>query len=111
MTYDPNSQIKSYTVKLSDDLKFLIRYLNDINEGFTDEYAKEFDRKNIIFICHSYHKSEYIPFKFDLTEYTKQFWLSFFAPDFNKFIHESIKDKIKTVPTSSVIGPQDKYLL
>ena len=73
MTNDPNSQIKSYTVKLSDDLKFLIRYLNDINEGFTDEYAKEFDRKNIIFICHSYHKSEYIPFKFDLTEYTKQF--------------------------------------
>ena len=50
LTTDRNSQIKSYTVKLSDDLKFLTRYLNNINEGFMDEYAKEFDRENIIFI-------------------------------------------------------------
>ena len=30
--------------------------------------------------------------------------LSSSPPDFNKFIHESIKDKIKTDPTSNVIG-------
>ena len=32
-----NSPIKSYTVKLSDDLKFLTRFLNDINKCFMDE--------------------------------------------------------------------------
>ena len=63
-----NSLIKIYTVKLSDDLKFVTRYSNDINEGFMDEYAKEFDRKNIIFIRDSNRKSGYIPFKLDLTK-------------------------------------------
>ena len=82
-----------------------MKELININEGFMDEYAKEFDRKNIIFICDSNRKSGYIPFKFDLTKkYIKQFILSFPPPDFNKFIHESIKDKIKTVPSSTVIG-------
>ena len=109
---DQNSLVKSDTVKLSDDLRLLTRFLNKENEGFMDEYAKEFDRKNIILICDSNHKSGCIPFKFDLTkEYIKQFLLSFSPPDFNKFVHESIKDKIKTVPTSSIIGTQDKYLL
>ena len=76
-----------------------------------DEHAKEFDRKNIIFIRDSNRKSGYIPFKFDLTkEYISQFLLSFPPPDFNKFVYESIKDKSKTVPTSSVIGTKDKYL-
>ena len=76
-----------------------------------DEYAKEFDRKNIIFIRDSIRKLGYIPFKFDLTkEYIKQFLLIFSPPDFNKFVHERIKDKIKTVPTSRVIGARDKYL-
>ena len=43
-------------------------------------------------------------------EYIKQFLLSFSPSDFSKLVHESITDKIKTVPTSSVIGTQDKYL-
>ena len=36
--------------------------------------------------------------------------LSFFPHDFNKFVHENIKDKIKTDPTLSLIGTRDKYL-
>ena len=56
------------SVPLSDDLKFLTRFLNDINDGFIDEYTKEFDRKNIIFIRNCNRKSGYIPFKFDLTK-------------------------------------------
>ena len=76
-----------------------------------DEYAKEFDGKIIIFVCDSNRKSGYIPFKFDLTkEYIKQFLLSFSPPHFNKFVPESIKDKIKTGSTSSVIGTRGKYL-
>ena len=56
-----------------------------------DEYAKEFDRKNIIFVRDPNRKSLYIPFKFDFTrEYIKQFLLSFSPSDFNKFVHESI---------------------
>ena len=43
-------------------------------------------------------------------EYIKQFVLKFSPPDFNKFVHESIKDKIKTDPTSRVIWTRDKYL-
>ena len=38
---DWNSLIKSYTVKLNDDLKFLTRFLNDINEGFMYAYLIE----------------------------------------------------------------------
>ena len=98
-------------MKLSYDLKFLTRFLNDANEGLMDDLAKEFDRKNIIFVRDPNHKSGYIPFKFDLTkEYIKQFLLNFSPPDFNKFAHESIKDKIKTDPNSKVIGTPDKYL-
>ena len=97
LTADWNSLIKSYTVKLSNDLKFLTRFLNDVNKGFMDEYAKEFERKNIIFVHDPNCKSGYIRFKFDFTrEYIKQFLLSFSLPDFNKFVHESIKHKIKT---------------
>ena len=56
-----------------------------------DEYAKEFDRKNIIFVRDLNRKSWYIPFKFDFTrEYIKQFLLSFSPSDSNKFVHESI---------------------
>ena len=67
--------------------------------------------EKIIFIHDSNCKSGYIKFKFDITkEYIKQFLLSFSPPDFSKFVHESIKGKIKTVPTSSVIWTQDKYL-
>ena len=40
----------------------------------------------------------------------KQFLLSSSPPDFNKFVHEIIKDKTKIAPTSSVIGAQNKYL-
>ena len=40
----------------------------------------------------------------------KQFLLNFSAPDFNKFIHERIKDKIKSDPTLGVIGTRVKYL-
>ena len=59
----------------------------------------------------SHRKSGYIPFKFDLTkEYVKQFLLSFSPPDFNKFVHENMKDKIKADPTLSVIGTREKYL-
>ena len=36
LTTDRNSSIKSYTVKLSKDLKFLIKFLIDMNEGFMD---------------------------------------------------------------------------
>ena len=75
-----------------------------------DEYAKEFDRKNIIFVRDPNLKSGYIPFKFDLTkEYIKQFLLSSSPPDFNNFFQEGIKDKIKTDPTSSIIWTQNKY--
>ena len=47
---DQNSPIKSYTVKLSSDSKFLTRFLNDITEIFIEQYTKEFDWKNVIFI-------------------------------------------------------------
>ena len=42
LTTDQNSPIKSYTVKLSDDLQFLTRFLSNPNKGFMDEYAKKF---------------------------------------------------------------------
>ena len=72
---DRNSPIKSLTVKLSNDLKFLTRFLNGINESFSEEYAKESDNKNVIFMRDSNRTSGYIPFKFDLTkEYIKQFF-------------------------------------
>ena len=72
---------------------------------------KNFDGKNIIFVCNINRKSRYIPFKFDLTkEYIKQFLLGFSPPDFNKLVHKSIKDKMKTDPTLRVIGTQDNYL-
>ena len=71
---DQNSLIKSYTVKLSNDLKFLTRFLNDTSKGFMDEYANEFDRKNIIFFRDPNRKLGCIPFKFHLTkEYINQF--------------------------------------
>ena len=50
LTTNRNSPIKSYTVKLSSDLKFLARFLSDINESFMEQHAKEFDGKNIIFV-------------------------------------------------------------
>ena len=76
-----------------------------------DEYAKEFNRKNIIFVRSPNRKTGYIPFKFDLTkECIKQFLISFTPPDFNEFVHGSIKNKIKTNPTSSVIRTREKYL-
>ena len=72
---DRNSPIKSLTVKLSNDLKFLTRFLNGINESFSEEYAKESDSKYVIFMRDSNRTSGYIPFKFDLTkEYIKQFF-------------------------------------
>ena len=37
---DRNSPGKSYTVNLSDNLKFLTRLLNNVNKDFMDEYAK-----------------------------------------------------------------------
>ena len=40
LTTYPNSPIRSYIVKLSNNLKFLTRFLNDASEGFMDEYAK-----------------------------------------------------------------------
>ena len=43
LTSDWNSLIKSYTVKLSDNLKFLTRFLNDANEDFMDEYTNEYE--------------------------------------------------------------------
>ena len=71
---DQNSLIKSYTVKLSNDLKFLTRFLNDTSKGFIDEYANQFDRKNIIFFRDPNRKLGCIPFKFHLTkEYINQF--------------------------------------
>ena len=45
LTTDQNSPRKRYTVKLSNGLKFLTKFLNDINEGFMDEYAKKFMAK------------------------------------------------------------------
>ena len=69
------------------------------------QHAKEFYGKNIIFVNDPNCKSKYIVFKFDLTKiYIKQFLLSSSPPDFNKFVHESIKDKIKTDLTSNVVG-------
>ena len=76
-----------------------------------DEYGKKFDSKNLIFFHDPNIKSGYTSFKFDLTkEYIKQFSISSFLPDFNKFVHESIKDKVKISPTLRAIGTQDKYL-
>ena len=73
-----------------------------------DEYANEFDRKNIIFFRDPNRKLGCIPFKFHLTkEYINQFLWSFFSLDFNKFVHEGFKDKIKTDHASSVIGTGD----
>ena len=70
-----------------------------------DEQAKEFDSKNVILLGDINPKMGSIAFKFDLTkQYIKQFLLSSSPPDFNDFVHESIKDKIKNDPTSSVIG-------
>ena len=111
LTTNRNSPIKRYTVQLGNKLKFLTRFLYNANEAFMDEYAKKCDRKNIIFVRDPNRKSGYIPFKLALTkEYIKQFLLNFSAPDFNKFIHESIKDKIKSDPTLGVIGTRVKYL-
>ena len=111
LTTNRNSPIKRYTVQLGNKLKFLTRFLYNANEAFMDESAKKIDRKNIIFVRDPNRKSRYIPFKFALTkEYIKQFLLNFSAPDFNKFIHESIKDKIKSDPTLGVIGTRFKYL-
>ena len=50
LTTDQNSPIESSTVKLSDDLKFLTRFLNDINRSFIEQYTKRFDSKNVTFI-------------------------------------------------------------
>ena len=76
-TTDQNSLIESYTVKLSNDLKFLTRLLNDKNESFIEQYVKKFDSKNVIFICNPNRKSVYISSKFDETkEYIKQFLLN-----------------------------------
>ena len=36
LTTYPNSPIRSYIVKLSNNLKFLTRFLNDASEGFMD---------------------------------------------------------------------------
>ena len=66
LTTDRNNPIKSYTVKLSNDLKFLTRFLNDINKNFIEQYTKNFDI--VIFIRDVSRKSGYIPFKFDLTK-------------------------------------------
>ena len=108
---DQNSPIKSYTVKLSSDSKFLTRFLNDITEIFIEQYTKEFDRKNVIFIRDINRKSGYIPFKFDLTkEYIEQFLLSFSSHDFNDFVFKSIRDKTATEPSSCIIGTDQKYL-
>lgn len=83
-----------------------------------DEYAnlieknliEKFDRKNWIFVRDPHRKSGYIPVEFDLTKkYIKQFLLIFAPPDFNKFFHESIKHKIKTGPTLSIIGIRGRY--
>ena len=83
-----------------------------------DEYAnlieknliEKFDRKNWIFVRDPHRKSGYIPVEFDLTKnYIKQFLSIFSPPDFNKFFHESIKHKIKTDPTLSIIGTRSKY--
>ena len=61
--------------------------------------------KNIIFVRDPNRKSGYIPFKLDLTKkYIKQFLVTLLPLDFNKFVHESIKDETKTDPTSSVLG-------
>ena len=69
-----------------------------------EEYAKEFDRKNIIFVRDPNRKSRYIPFKFDLTkECIKQFLLSFSPPDCNKCIHESIKIKSKLIQVRALL--------
>lgn len=43
------SFLESYTVKLSDDLKFLTRFFNDCTENFIDLYTRKFDRNNVIF--------------------------------------------------------------
>ena len=111
LTTNRNSPIKRYTVQLGNKLKFLTSFLYNANEAFMDEYAKKIDRKNIIFVRDPNRKSGYIPFKLDLTkEYIKQFLLNFPAPNFNKFIHESIKDKIKSDSTLGVIGTRVKYL-
>ena len=44
LTADRNSPLKSYTVKVSDVLKFLTRFLNDVNKGFLSECVNKFDR-------------------------------------------------------------------
>ena len=76
-----------------------------------DECAKEFNRKNIIFVRNPNRKTGLILFKFDLTkECLKQFLISFTPSDFNEFVHGSIKNNIKTDPTSSVIRTREKYL-
>ena len=92
-----NSPIKSYTVKLSYDLKFLIRFLNSKNESF---------------ICDPNRKLGYISFKFDLSrkEYIKQFLLKFSPPDFSDFVLKSIGDKTTTKSTSRIVITREKYL-
>ena len=57
LTTDQSSPIKSYTVKLSSNLKFLTRFLNHINESFIEQYTKKIDSKNVIFICDVSRKS------------------------------------------------------
>ena len=76
-----------------------------------DEYRKVFDSKNVTFFCDPNIKSGCTSFKFDLTkEYLKEFLISSSPPSFNKFVHESIRNNVKTGPTLRAIRTQEKYL-
>ena len=76
-----------------------------------DEYRKVFDSKNVTFFCDPNIKSGCTSFKFDLTkEYLKEFLISSSPPSFNKFVHESIINIVKTGPTLRAMRTQDKYL-
>ena len=108
---DRASLLKSYTVKLSNDLKFWTRFFNDSIESFIDTYAREFDRNNVIFVRKfdsSGISSGLIPFKFDFTkEYIKQFLLSTSPPSFKNFVQKSIESKTQT---SRVITTFTKFI-
>ena len=71
LNIDCASLLKNYTVKLSNDLKFLTRFFNDFTESFVDSYGRESDKNNVIFVCKfdgSGINSGLLPFKLDFTK-------------------------------------------
>ena len=104
------SLLKSYTVKLSKDLKFSTRFFNNSTESFIDSYMQEFDKNNVIFVCKfdGFDINSIYPFKFDFRkEYIKQFLLSTSTPLFKNFVQNSIESETQM---SRVITTFTKFI-